>query len=928
MSLVEYQRKRDFRRTPEPSGGAPSGGAPSGKASRSKAAPGKGARRPKKTTAASKSRGGRFVIQKHDASRLHYDFRLEHDGVLKSWAVPKGPSLDPAEKRLAVEVEDHPIEYGSFEGVIPKGEYGGGTVVLWDRGRWKPEGDPAEGLAAGKLKFELAGKKLSGRWNLVRIRGRRDEDGKNNWLLIKEEDEAATPLAKGDVLVERPESVASGRTVDEVAARRDRVWHSGKARKTGKAEKSDEALEIAQTHESGKARKAGKARGAKAQKARRRATVPMPPEPQLATLVTAAPAGEGWLHELKFDGYRVLARWDGERPQLFTRHGLDWTDRFPSVAAAVAKVASDAVLLDGEVVALTADGKPSFGALQRALSEGTTRAGGGELTYYAFDLLHKDGRDLTTLPLRQRKAALASLLAKPRGGKRASQVLRFSDHLEGRGGEFYRSACRLGLEGMVSKRAEAPYRPGRNRDWLKIKCSRRQEAVIGGFTEPSGTRQGLGALLLGVMEGGKLRYTGKCGTGFDAATLRELRARLERLERATPPFVSPPRGAEARGARWVEPRLVAEVSFAEWTEDGRMRQPSFEGLREDKRPSEVRREEPAALPAQGSPEAGSSPLRAGKKVAAAKAAKVARGHSEGPAGVALSHPDRVLYPDQGLTKLDLAHYYERVADWVLPHVVRRPLTLVRCPQGSGGQCFYQKHPRAEEEGGALHTIPIREDDGNQEPYLFIEDLAGLVTLVQMGVLELHPWGAHVDDVERPDVVIFDLDPDPKLPWSELVSAARLVRERLAERGLECWVKTTGGKGLHVCAPFAGATRGGKASWDELRAFAREIAEGLVREAPDRFLSKASKAARAGKIFVDWLRNGRGATAVAAYSTRARAGATVATPLSWEELARTRPDRWTVETVPRRLARLKHDPWQGYFEVRQRLPRPATRNPAS
>ncbi len=850
MPLAEYHRKRDFRRTPEPRGSA--------------------------AKARGKPAAGSYVIQKHDATRLHYDFRLELDGVLKSWAVPKGPSLDPAEKRLAVEVEDHPLEYGGFEGVIPRGEYGGGTVVLWDRGRWRPQGDAGKDLAAGKLKFELEGEKLSGGWNLVRLRGREGEDGRTNWLLIKEDDEQARPHSQGDVLEERPESVISGRSIDEVAARRDRVWRSGRAEKTKPARAPAKA-------------KSG-------HKARVGAAPELPSEPQLATLVDEPPRGEEWLHEIKLDGYRVLARWDGERPQLFTRHALDWTDRFPAVAAALTKLPAESALLDGEIVALTADGKPSFQALQRALREGK-----GELTYFVFDLLHLDGRDLAVQPLRERKARLASLLAKARG-----TTLRYSDHVEGRGLDFHRSACKLGLEGMVSKRADAPYRPGRSRDWLKIKCGRRQEAVIGGFSEPSGTRSGLGALLLGVMEGGKLRYAGKVGTGFDAATLRDLRARLGKLERAKPPFDPAPPRAEVRGAHWVQPRLVAEVSFAEWTEDGRMRQASFQGLREDKKPAEVRREEPAE--AAPPPPAKPRPAASGKK------AKAGRGRGDGPAGVALTHPDRVLYPEQGLTKLDLARYYEKVADWVLPHVAGRPLSVVRCPDGSTGQCFYQKHPH-QGATSPLLSVPIREDDGDEAPYLYIEDLAGLVTLVQIGALEIHPWGSRVAAVETPDRLVLDLDPDPKLPWATLVAAARLVRDRLAEHGLESWVKTTGGKGLHVCAPLSGKT-----SWDDLRAFAREIAEGLAREAPERFLSKASKAARAGKIFVDWLRNGRGATAVAPYSTRARAGATVATPLTWEELGRARPGRFTVETVPARLARLARDPWEGFSKARQKLPK--------
>lgn len=816
MALREYQRKRDFDRTPEPRG--------------------------KVRTRKKGDAGGRFVIQKHAATRLHYDFRLELDGVLKSWAVPKGPSLDPKERRLAVEVEDHPLEYGDFEGVIPRGEYGGGTVLLWDEGRWKPEGDARAGLREGKLKFELTGEKLQGHWMLVRLRerpGESREGDKPNWLLIKEDDAEARPLSAGDILEERPESVSSGRTLDEVAEQRDRVWSS--------KEKDEEKGKAARKGKKGKALEV--------------------PAPQLATLVDAPPQGEGWFHELKLDGYRVLAHWDGETARLVTRNGLDWTARFPTVARALGQLDRPA-LLDGEVVALTPEGIPSFQALQNALQTGAKAGKATPLVYYVFDLLYLEDHDWRSRPLRERKAALVNLLPD-------SAVLRFGDHIEGRGEEFFRSACKMGLEGVISKRAESPYRSGRSRDWLKIKCGRRQEAVVGGFTEPAGTRSDLGALLLGVMENGRLRYAGKVGTGFDAATLKTLRGRLDPLERKTPPFDPPPRRAEVgKGVHWVEPKLVAEVSFAEWTEDGRMRQASFQGLREDKTSREVRRE------------------------------------VEWPT---LTHPERVLYPDRGLTKLDLARYYEAIAEWVLPHVAGRPLTLVRCPEGQAKPCFYQKHPLQ----GAqppLHTVPIEGDDGGTEPYLYIEDLPGLVQTVQMGALELHPWGSPVQDVENPDRLIFDLDPDPRLPWAKLVAAAREVRDGLQEIGLRSWVKTTGGKGLHVCVPLTG-----KLAWDDLRAFARAFAEVMVQRSPERYLSKASKTARAGKIFLDWMRNGRGATAVAAYSTRAREGATVATPLAWDELARARPEKFTVETIPNRLKKLKADPWDGFFTVQQELP---------
>ncbi len=851
MGLREYQRKRDFRRTPEPSGRAAA--ARSGQA-----------------------RGGRFVVQKHDARRLHYDFRLESDGVLKSWAVPKGPSLDPSERRLAVEVEDHPLEYGSFEGAIPEGEYGGGTVLLWDRGRWYPEGDARAGLRSGKLKFRLAGKKLRGGWTLVRMRGR-DQGGKPSWLLIKENDAEARPLDEGDILEERAESVASGLELAEIEAAPRRVWSSNRAA-AGRA--APPARARPRRVASPVAPPAGARRGA----------LPRSVEPQLATLVDEVPRGPGWLHELKLDGYRVLAVVRNGRARLFTRRSKDWTDVFPGLAAALAALPVRAAVVDGEATALTADGKSSFQALQQALR------GGAPLTYFAFDLLHLDGHDLRPAPLRERKETLRRLLAT------AGVEVRFSDHVAENGEEFYARACQLGAEGVVSKRAEAPYKSGRGRDWLKIKCSQRQEFVIGGFTDPAGSRAGIGALLVGVYEDSRLRYAGKVGTGFDAATLRELRRRLEPLEVDAPQFADPPRGALARGAHWVRPRLVAEVDFTEWTEDGRLRHPSFQGLRADKPARQVRRERTA----------GSRPAR---KPAKARAA--AAGEPE-VAGVRLSNPDRVLSPEQGLTKLDLARYYEAMAERILPHVAGRPLMVVRCPRGRDKQCFYQKHaqPGLPE---AIRSLDIREEGGKREPYVYIQDLEGLISLVQMGVLELHTWGARVDDVERPDRLTLDLDPDPELPWGRVVEAALLVRRRLAELGLEAWVKSTGGKGLHVAVPLRR-----RQSWNEVKEFARALAEGLARDQPERYLSKASKAARRGKVFIDWLRNARGATAVAAYSTRARPGAPVSAPLRWEELATAKPGEWTVETLPRRLGRQRRDPWQGFLSARQSLSRAARR----
>jgi bifunctional non-homologous end joining protein LigD len=806
MPLAEYRRKRHFDRTPEPAG-----------------AKGRSARARRL-----------FVVQKHDARNLHYDFRLEADGVLKSWAVPKGPSLDPKEKRLAVEVEDHPLEYGDFEGVIPEGEYGGGTVLLWDRGWWRPAGDVTEGLRRGRLKFELHGEKLRGGWNLVRLRAA--ERGKPNWLLIKESDDEARPTAEGDVLVARPESVASGKDLRKVASERKRVWRSN--RRGGDRE------------------------------------LPEFVAPQLATLVSEAPAGGDWLHEIKLDGYRVLAAVAGDAVRLWTRSGQDWTDRFPAIAEALAARRGKPALYDGEVVALDAKGRSSFQALQNALGGGAD----AEIAYFVFDLLAADGEDLRKLPLRERKARLAARL------KKGDPAVRFSDHVAGRGAEFHARACRLGLEGIISKRAAAPYRSGRGKDWLKVKCSARQELVIVGFTEPRGSRSRLGALLLAVWEGARLRFAGKVGTGFGASTLADLYRRLSPLERdrsdgPDPRLDGAPRGAAARGVHWVEPRLVAEISFTEWTDEGLLRHPSFEGLREDKPAKAVRRE--GAAPAV--------------------------------AGVVLSNPGRVLYPEQGSTKLDLARYYEAVAEWVLPHARGRLLTLMRCPEGRAKACFYQKHFK-EGTPPAVRSADVREEGGKREPYLYVDDLAGLVSLVQIGALELHGWGSTVADLERPDRLVFDLDPDPSVAWKDVVAAARLARKHLEELGLSSFVLTTGGKGLHVVVPLEP-----KARWPEVKEFARRFAEALAQTDPRRFVTTASKAARRGRIYIDWLRNARGATAILPYSTRARPGATVAMPLAWEALGRQDPKKLTIKTVPKRLRARTTDPWADYRKKARPLP---------
>ena len=907
MGLQEYKKKRSFRDTPEPEG------------------------------TVKKSAGNSFVIQKHAATRLHYDFRLEMEGVLRSWAVPKGPSLDPGEKRLAVHVEDHPIDYGDFEGIIPKGQYGGGTVLLWDRGTWTPEGDPVAAYKKGSLKFRLDGEKLHGRWALVRMGGRNQEEGHENWLLIKEKDETAVP-GSGDAVVEQyPDSVATGLSLEEIAADPERVWQSNRAEKTASFKDKIAAKVAKATAKKAPAKKAAAKKASKPEPSSeaaaipgaRKAAMPSSIEPQLATLVDAVPQGGEWIHEIKYDGYRALCEIRDGEARLITRHGKDWTDRFAPVARAAGKLPVSQAILDGEVVVLEPDGTTSFQSLQNALAENRQ----DDLVYFAFDLLYLDGYDLRRSPLLARKQALSDLLASSAG------AIRMGDHVEADGEGFYRQACTFALEGIVSKRGDLPYHSGRTKDWLKVKCLRRQEFAIVGFTDPERSRVGFGALLLAVNDDkGELVFAGKVGTGFNDRTLRELRARMDKLETAKPAFKNPPRGAEARRSHWLKPRLVGEVAFTEWTREGILRHPTFQGLREDKSPREIVREEPQAPPpeAVGKKAETRRPAAKTAKAPAKKApAKKAKKAVKGPkpplhpapeevavppqgrskkkeveiAGVRFSNPERVLYPEQGVTKEELGVYYARIADWILPHLKDRPLTLVRCPEGRAKQCFYQKHVNE-------HFPPsvYRVDVGDPEPYGAVNSLEGLLSLAQMGVLELHIWGSHRDRIEQPDYIVFDFDPDEGLDWERVVEGALAMRAFLEDLGLRTFLKTTGGKGLHVVLPIAR-----KDNWDEVKAFTKAVSEKMVAAEPQKYTSKLPKASRKGKIFIDYLRNGRGATSICAYSTRARANAPVSVPLFWEELETdVRGNTYTLRTLPERLEKLPSDPWADFFKVRQSI----------
>lgn len=797
-NLARYRGKRDFARTPEPTG----------------------------ERIGARGRQLRYVVQRHDATRLHYDFRLEHEGVLKSWAVPKEPSLDPKDRRLAVRTEDHPLDYGAFEGEIPEGEYGAGSVVIWDRGYWTPLGDAEEGLKQGKLDFDLQGERLRGRFTLVRMaeRGKR-KAGKENWLLLK---------------------------------RHERV-KAAPARRRARAPSDPAAVS-----------------GARASR------LPEEIAPQLATAVTRAPRGAGWVFEPKYDGYRLLCRVEDDAVRLTTRRGLDWTDRFPAIAAAARALPVRSALIDGEAVVFDANGLTSFQKLQNALT-----GEGSEIVLVAFDLLHLDGFDLTKAPLIERKTLLEQLL------RDAPPALRYGEHMENDGATFFAAACKLGLEGVIAKRAADPYRQVRTRSWLKIKCQQRQEFVIVGFTDPGGSRTAFGALLVATREraGAPLRYAGKVGTGFDERTLRSLHARLAALARATPPVDRGSARGLGRGVHWVEPTLVAEIAFTEWTSDGRLRHPVYLGLREDKVAEElvVERAVSTAEPSK----------RASTAVA------------EGKRRVRLTHPDKVLFPEPGITKRELADYWLAVASVALPHLAGRPLTLYRCPEGYGGQCFYQKHVGV----GVPDIVPRVAMKEGEDPYAAVGDAASLVALVQIGVLELHVWGSRVEHIDRPDMLVFDLDPAPEIAWGRVVEAGFAVKERLEQLGLRAFAKLTGGKGLHVVVPVHPGP-----SWPAVKKFARMLVEEMVRAEPRRFVASMSKIKRTGKIFIDYLRNDAEATAIGAYSPRARAGAPIALPVEWDELepdAKQAP-RFGLREVPGLIRARKRDPWEEFDSARQPL----------
>ncbi len=864
MALDVYRKKRKFSVTSEPRGRTKRGGG-----------------------------GSAYVIQKHAARRLHYDLRLELDGVMKSWAVTRGPSLNPNDKRLAVHVEDHPIEYNKFEGTIPRGEYGGGTVMIWDRGTWHPVGDAHKGLAKGHLEFELDGEKLRGRWHLVRLRAKA-KDRHDNWLLIKGKDDEARGAGAKDILEAEPNSAATGRSIDEIASGKGkkRVWHSNRAGGGKGAVPQNPATAksgIKPWARPGKAATATAAVARKKSAAGAHARLPDFVAPSLAMMYERPPRGKEWLHEIKYDGYRIEARLDHGKVKLLTRNEQDWTHRFKTIAAAIAALPAETALLDGELVVEDDNGVSSFSLLQIALKNGRS----GRLVYYVFDLLYLDGHDLTGESLTARKAALERLL-KAAGD---NGPIRYAGHLEEDGTTVFKHARDMHLEGIVSKRKDAPYRSGRSDNFVKSKIHDEQEFIVAGFSPASALPHAVGALTVAVREDGELRYAGRVGTGYTREIARDLWRRLKPLQVAMPPL-DLPKDERRKDVIWVEPRLVVEAEFRGITHDNLLRQASFKGVREDKPASEVVREEPVVAAAQ---------RQATKKSAKPKAG--ARAKSDVPIGnLRLTHPDRVYWPDVGVTKQDLADYYASVWDWMAPHIVGRPLALLRAPEGVGGEAFFQKHIAANVKSSPLrHLVKAKEHD-----VIVVVQRDDLIALVQSGALEIHVRGSRLEALDVCDRIVFDLDPGEGVAWKEIVAAAREIRERLEGVNLKSFVKLTGGKGIHVMVPVDST------DWETAKDFSQAVVMSLVADSPRRYVGKMTKSLRKGKIFIDYFRNSREATSVAAYSTRARPGAAVSAPLSWDQLGRVKSaDVYTVLNLTKTF---KQDPWSEITKVRQKLPK--------
>ena len=894
MALEAYRNKRKFGVTPEPRGRATRRG------------------------------GNRFVIQKHAARRLHYDLRLELDGVMKSWAVTRGPSLDPADKRLAVHVEDHPVEYNTFEGTIPDGEYGGGTVMIWDRGTWHPEGDPHKDYAKGHLVFDLDGEKLHGRWHLVRMHGRPNERH-DNWLLIKAKDGEARSARQEDILEEAPNSAASGRTMEEIAGLKGkkRVWHSNRGASGGadpqRSQKSfKEELRALRAKSSAQAkapRKTASSRSrekspAKAKKeassraparsgdakTSKRARLPDFVPPSLASLRAAPPSGAAWLHEVKFDGYRIEAQLDRGEVTLLTRNQQDWTHRFKAIAAAVAKLKAESALLDGELVVEDQNGVSSFSLLQTDLKAG--RSDG--FVYNVFDLLYLDGRDLTELPLIERKAELQRLLP-----AKGDDPIRYVEHFDGDGRAIFEQAEKLNLEGIISKLRDAPYRSGRTENFVKIKTHDEQEFVVAGFSPSAAMPRAIGALTVAFHDGGELRYAGRVGTGYTREVAHDLWQRLDKL-RTERPALAVPQTERRKDVIWVKPDVVIEAEYRGITHDGLLRQAAYKGLREDKPARDVVRERPVAAAAAAT--RGQAIRRSGGAATAKGRQPAGAQRGDTVADVRLTHPDRVYWPDNGVTKKQLAEYYASVWDWIKPRILGRALSLVRAPGGIKGETFFQKHIAANVKGSPLrHTVPGKDHD-----VIAVENLADLIALVQSGALEIHVRGSRLDSLETCDRIVFDLDPGEGVSWKDIIAAARETRERLKDLKLDSFVKLSGGKGIHVVLPIADA------DWDMAKDFAQKIAFAMAADSPRLYLAKMTKSLRKGRIFIDYFRNSREATSVAAYSSRARPGAPVSAPVTWEQLGRTAgANQYTVLNLKKQF---RQDSWRDIGKVRQKLPK--------
>ncbi len=822
LDIDTYNKKRDFSKTKEPRG-----------------------RR-------LKGKGDSFVVQKHDASHLHWDFRLEMDGVLKSWAVPKGPSLDPQEKRLAMRTEDHPLDYGGFEGTIPRKEYGGGTVMLWDRGRWIPEPgkDPTKTIEEGHLHFTLEGERMKGEWVMFRLKPRKEND-RESWMLKKVDDDYADPDHGAGLVEECVTSVTTGRSMAEIASGAD-VWRSNRGgQKGGRAKKKAELA---------------------------------PPKfqpPQLGTLVDEVPTGSDWLFEYKYDGYRLLLATGAGAATAWTRKGKDWSDTFRALVKAAASLPAGC-LIDGEAVALNKQGKPDFQLLQSTLKGSK----GDNLAFYAFDLLVDRGEDIRKLSNIERKERLAALL------ENSPSVIIYGDHVIGKGEALLDAVCKDGGEGVMAKKATAPYRGTRTRNWLKVKCIDRQEFVVVGWSDSDKVRRGFRSLLLATRDKGKLRYAGKVGTGFGMKTMGELLERMKPLE-IDKPAVDVPR-TERKGGHWVKPELVAEIAFTEFTSEGILRHPSFIALREDKPASEVVRETEKKLP---------------------RSAKKGEHPSPESFGVRITNPDRAIYPTEKLTKYDLAGYYAAINPLLMVEAANRPLTLIRCPQGRGKKCFFQKHDTGSM-GEHVKHVPIKEKKGGTADYLYVDDIRGILACVQMGTIEFHGWGSRTGDVEKPDRLVFDLDPDEGLDFGDVRSAATRIRDLLADIGLKTFPMLTGGKGIHVIAPLDAS-----ADWEAVSSFAERFSRAVAEAEPERFTANMRKVQRKGRIFLDWLRNQRGSTAVLPYSARAREGAPVAAPVAWDELDDFKGgNAFTIRDLDRLIERSQSKLLAGWGQAKQALPK--------